>query len=101
MGFSVTASPLTRAKSKLKPNSINHSELSVIFVQPHNVSTLLGLSPKLPTLKAIVALGDIHEAARKLADTWGKERGIQVLTLNEGKLAFCFPHFVIVSRIPA
>ena len=67
------------------PNSANHSDLSVIFAQPQNVSTLLTLSPKLPALKTIVALGDIPEAARKIADAWGKERRIRVLTLNERK----------------
>ncbi|KAF9648062.1 long-chain-fatty-acid-CoA ligase [Thelephora ganbajun] len=62
---------------------INHSDLSVIFVQPQNVSTLLSLSPKLPTLKTIITLGEIPEAARKIADAWGKECGIKILTLNE------------------
>ena len=75
----------TRADPKPKPKSTNNSDLSIIFAQPHNVSTLLSLSLKLPTLKTIVALGEIPEATRKIADAWGKERGIQVLTLNEGK----------------
>ena len=65
------------------PNSANHSDLSVIFAQPQNVSTLLSLSPKLSALKTIVALGDISEAARKIADAWGKERRIRILTLHE------------------
>jgi hypothetical protein len=85
VGFSVARLSFTRVQSKPKPNSINHSDLSVIFVQPQNVSTLLGLSPKLPTLKTIVALGEIPEAARKLADAWGKERGVRILTLSEGR----------------
>ena len=75
------------------PNSINHSDLSVVFAQSQNVSTLLSLSPKLPTLKIIVALGEIPEDARKIADAWGKERGIRILTLNEGELVsglLCF-----------
>jgi long-chain acyl-CoA synthetase len=76
----------TPTKSEPKPNSINHSDLSVIFVQPQNVSTLLSLSRKLPALKTIIALGDLPEPARRLADSWSKERGVRVLTLAEREL---------------
>ena len=76
---------LTRAQSEPKPDSINHSDLSIIFAQPQNVSTLLSLSPKLPTLKTIVSLGEIPEVARKIAGAWGVARGIRVLTLSEGE----------------
>lgn len=91
-GSLVTRTSFSRANSKLKSNSINHSDLSIIFTQPQNVSALLGLSPKLPTLKTIVALGEIPEAARTLADAWGKERGVRVLTLKERE-------FVLFSRL--
>lgn len=47
------------------------------------MSTLLSLSPKLPALKTIITLGGIPEDARKIADAWGKERRIRILTLNE------------------
>ena len=70
------------------PKSINHSDLSVIFVQPQSVSTLLSLSPKLPTLKTIVTLGEIPGDARKTADAWGKDRGIRIFTLTEGDPPF-------------
>ena len=93
VGFSAARLSLAFAKSKPKPDSINHSDLSVIFVQPQNVSTLLGLSPKLPTLKSIVSFGEIPEAARKIADAWGKEREIRIFTLDDSKLVFGFLHF--------
>jgi len=83
-----------RAESKPKQNSVNHSDLSIIFAQPQNVSTLLSLSPKLPTVKTIITLGDIPGDARKLADAWGKEHRIRILTLNERELAFGNLHFV-------
>jgi len=78
-------------------NSVNHSDLSVIFAQPQNVSTLLSLSPKLPALKTIVALGDISEAARKIADAWGKERRIRILTLNEREHVLGDLHFASLT----
>jgi hypothetical protein len=59
------------------------------------VSTLLDLSPKLPTLKVIIALGDIPEAARTIANAWGGERGIQILTLSEGLFVLCSLHLVL------
>lgn len=77
-----------RAQSTPNPNSINHSDISIIFVQPQNVSTLLSLSPKLPTLKTIVALGEVPEGARKIADAWGNGHGIRIFTLSEGDPPF-------------
>jgi len=95
VGFSITGPSLLRTKSKPKRNSTNHSDLSIIFVQLHNLSALLSLSLKLPTLKTIITLEEIPEAARKIADAWGKERGIRVLTLNEGVFVFGFLHFAL------
>ena len=92
-----TCLSFTRANSTPNPPSANHSDLSLIFAQPQNVSTLLSLSPKLPTLKTIVALGDIPEAARELADAWGKERRIRILTLDERELAPGDLDFVLLT----
>ena len=97
VGSLATRLSLAYAESKPKPDSTNHSDLSVIFVQPQNVSTLLGLSPKLPTLKTIVSFEEIPEAARKIADAWGKERGIRIFTLDDSKLVFGFLHFSRLS----
>ena len=68
--------------------SVNHADLSVIFVQAHNVSALLSLSPKLPTLKIIVAIGEISAAPKELLDAWSKQREIRVMTLTERKYLF-------------
>lgn len=82
---------------------IDHSDLSVIFVQPQNVSTLLGLSPKLPALKTIVAMGEISEAARRVVNAWGNARKIRILTLSEvetiGKEAPLPPPLVTADTI--
>ena len=78
------ASP-TRARSDLKRISVNHSYPSILFAQPHHVSTLLSLSPKLPTFKTIIALGEISELVHTIADACGRERGIRILTLSEGE----------------
>lgn len=67
---------------------MNHADLTIVFVQAHNVSALLGLSPKLPTLKIIVAIGEISAAPRELLDAWSKQRGIQVMTISERKRFF-------------
>jgi len=66
-------------------HSINHADLSVVFVQAHNVSTLLGLSPKLPTLKIIVVIDEISAAPKELLDAWSQQRKIRVMTLAERK----------------
>ena len=83
--FLVGLAPPTRTQSDFKRISINHSDLSIIFAQPHHVSTLLSLSPKLPTLKTIITLGEVSEPAHTIADAWGRERGIRILTLSEGE----------------
>jgi hypothetical protein len=68
--------------------SVNHADLNIIFVQVHNVSALLGLSPKLPTLKIIVAIGEISAAPKELLDAWSKQREIRIITLAERKYLF-------------
>jgi len=62
---------------------VNHADLTIIFVQAHNVSALLSLSPKLPTLRIIVAMGEIPAAPKDLLDAWSKQREIRVITLAE------------------
>lgn len=62
---------------------MNHADLTIIFVQIHNVSTLLSLSPKLPTLKIIVAIGETSAASKELLDAWSKQRSVRVMTLTE------------------
>ena len=64
---------------------MNHADLTIIFVQAHNVSALLSMSPKLPTLKIIVAIGEISPAQKDLLDAWSKQRGLRVITLAECK----------------
>jgi long-chain acyl-CoA synthetase len=64
---------------------VNHADLTIIFVQAHNVSVLLSLSPKLPTIKIIVAIGEISAAQKELLDAWSKQRQIRVITLAERK----------------
>lgn len=65
--------------------SVNHADLTIVFVQAHNVLTLLSLSPKLPTLKTIVVIGEISAAPKELFDAWSKQREIRVMTLAERK----------------
>jgi long-chain acyl-CoA synthetase len=67
---------------------VNHADLTIVFVQAQNVSALLDLSPKLPTLKIIVAIGEIAAAPRELLDAWSKQRGIRVMTILERKPLF-------------
>ena len=72
-------------------SSVNHADLTIVFVQAHNVSPLLSLSPKLPTLKIIVAIGEISAASKQLLDVWSQQRGIRVMTLAERK--YLLEHF--------
>lgn len=62
---------------------VNHADLSVIFVQTHNVSALLSLSPKLPTIKTIVSIGEMSATQKELLDAWSMQRKIRVMTLAE------------------
>ena len=95
LGLQSYGLPFTHPQPISKPISFNHSDLSIIFVQPQNVTILLGLSPKLPTLKTIIALGDIPGDARSIATAWGRERGIRILTLSEGKFVFGSLHLIL------
>ena len=72
-------------------HSINHADLTIVFVQAHNVSTLLSLSPKLPTLKIIVAIDGISAAPKELLDAWSQQRKIRVMTLAECKFFLLVP----------
>jgi long-chain acyl-CoA synthetase len=67
---------------------VNHADLAVVFVQVHNISALLSLSPKLPTLKIIVAIGEISAAPKELLDAWSQQRKIRVMTMAERKRFF-------------
>ncbi|KAF9648046.1 acetyl-CoA synthetase-like protein, partial [Thelephora ganbajun] len=71
--------------------AVNHADLTIVFVQVHNVSALLSLSPKLPTLKIIVAMGEISPAPKEFLDAWSKQRKIRVMTLAERKYFFEYP----------
>jgi len=68
--------------------STNHTDLAIVSVQAHNVSTLLSLSPKLPTLKIIVAIDEISAAPKESVDVWSQQRKIRVMTLAECKCFF-------------
>ena len=63
------------------------------------MSTLLGLSPKLPALRTIVSLEEIPEDARRIADAWGKERRVRILTLKEGEVTFRFPRARVTASL--
>lgn len=67
---------------------MNHADLTIVFVQAHNVSVLLDLSPKLPTLKIVVSIDEIPAAPRELLDAWSKQRGIRVMTILERQRLF-------------
>jgi long-chain acyl-CoA synthetase len=67
---------------------VNHADLTIVFVQAHNVSALLSLSPKLPTLKIIVAIGEISAASKELLDVWSRQRKIQVINFAERESPF-------------
>jgi len=80
--------PVDNTNSRRLIHSINHADLTIVFVQAHNVSTLLSLSPKLPTLKIIVAIDEISAAPKELLDAWSQQRKIRVMTLAECKFFF-------------
>ena len=78
-------------------NSINHTEMTLVAVSPHHVSTVLKLAGKIPTLKVIVAMADLPAESKKIYEAWGEQVGIKVMYLPECELPrYLFDTCVIV-----
>lgn len=63
--------------------SINHAEITVVFVTPDHIPFLLNLAPRVPNLKLIVSLHNLSAESKTILDAWGKEKNIQVINLLE------------------
>ncbi|KAF8332328.1 long-chain-fatty-acid-CoA ligase [Cantharellus anzutake] len=62
---------------------VNHATLSVIFCAPEKVPELLRLAHRLPALRKIVSFDNLGDQAKPLLRAWGKDRGVEVLELEE------------------
>ena len=75
--------------SQTVPTALGTSSLAwttrICLLPLCNVYDFLRLFPTLPTLKIIVAIGDISAAPEELLDAWSKQWEIRVITLAERK----------------
>ncbi|KII88699.1 hypothetical protein PLICRDRAFT_41910 [Plicaturopsis crispa FD-325 SS-3] len=62
---------------------INHAHLTVIFVTPTQIPSLLKMAPAIPMLKLIVSVDELSPDAKRILGTWGEVQGVQVKELWE------------------
>ncbi|EIN07731.1 acetyl-CoA synthetase-like protein [Punctularia strigosozonata HHB-11173 SS5] len=62
---------------------INHAYLTVVFVGPQHIPTVLKLAPRIPCLKMVVSLDDLSAEAKPLLTSWADSVNIKLTTLRE------------------
>jgi hypothetical protein len=65
------------------PPSLNHADVSLLFLQPSGLATVLGISHSLPALKTIVTIGALHGETKNILELWSKQNNIKVFELTE------------------
>jgi long-chain acyl-CoA synthetase len=73
-------------------DSINHSEITLVFVAARNLLSLLSLAPKCPKLRFVVSIDPLQDSTRHHAEETLKNNNIRFMTLSECK-------FKIVSSL--
>lgn len=62
---------------------LGHADVSLLFLQPSGLATVLGIAHKLPALKTIVTIGPLHAEAKNIANLWSKQKNIRVFEMAE------------------
>lgn len=68
---------------------INHGEIPTVACTVNHIPTLLKLKDRLPSLRFIIAMDSIDDGElpgsrkRDLLDVWGKEKGVQIFSLED------------------
>ncbi|KAL8278548.1 hypothetical protein RQP46_009040 [Phenoliferia psychrophenolica] len=96
LGLSAQSIPIVSLYDTLGPTAVHfclqHAEISFAFVSATHLRSLLELAgPETPLLKTIVCVdlwtggpgGNGARGSEELAKTWGREKGVEVLDLEE------------------
>lgn len=67
----------------LNLSSLDHADISLLFLQPSGLGTVLDVARKLPALKTIVTLGPLHAETKTILQLWAKQNNIKVFELTE------------------
>ncbi|KDQ16338.1 hypothetical protein BOTBODRAFT_31028 [Botryobasidium botryosum FD-172 SS1] len=62
---------------------LKHAEVPIVFASSAHVAALLSVSAKCPALKIIVTFDELQEETRQALNTWGADRGVEIMTLKE------------------
>jgi len=74
------------------PPSLGHAEVSLLFLQPSGLATVLGAAKNLPTLKTIVTVGTLHAETKSILKLWSEQNDIKVFELTERTLVHPLEH---------
>lgn len=64
-------------------SSLGHADVSLLFLQPSGLVTVLDIAHKLPALKTIVTVGPLHAETKSILKLWSKQNNIKVFELTE------------------
>ncbi|KAF9777881.1 hypothetical protein BJ322DRAFT_1094908 [Thelephora terrestris] len=62
---------------------LGHADVSLLFLQPGGLATVLSIAHKLPALKTIVTIGPLHAEAKNILGLWSKQNNIKVFEMSE------------------
>ena len=65
------------------PPSLGHADVSLLFLQPSGLATVLGVAHKLPALKTIVTIGILHAETKSILKVWSEQNNIKVFEMTE------------------
>lgn len=62
---------------------LNHADVSILFLQPTGVGTILSIAHKLPALKTIVTIEPLQAEAKNILKLWAEQKNIKVFEMSE------------------
>lgn len=65
-------------------SSLNHTDSAFVAAASQHIPTILKLSSRIPTVKAIVSMEKLSDEARKIYEAWGGEVGIKIFDIPQG-----------------
>jgi len=63
--------------------SVGNADVSLLFLQPSGLATVLGVAHKLPALKTIVTVGPLYAETKSILKLWSEQNNIKVFELTE------------------
>ena len=74
------------------PLSLGHADVSILFLQPSGLASVLGVVHKLPALKTIVTVGTLHAETKSILKLWSEQNKIKMFELTERTSMHFFVH---------